>query len=90
MDRLFQDAKDLNVSAVIAYGKAEDSKLYVDEDLTIEANANLVADAFKRNVLVIVVGDVVYKPVKLDDNAVTVIDVASGTVTATTFTAASE
>lgn len=90
MDRLFQDAKDLNVSAVIAYGKAEDSKLYVDEDLTVEAKADLVADAFKRNVLVVVVGDVAYKPVKLDDNAVTVIDVASGVVTATAFTAASE
>lgn len=90
MEKIFQDAKDLNVSAVVVYGKAADSKLYKDADYTEEATLKVVADAFKKSILLVVVGDVFYKPVKLEDNEVTVLDVASSVVSASVFTAAEE
>ena len=90
MEKIFQDAKDVNVSAVIVYGKVSDGKLYKDEDLTEEAALKVVGDAFKKGILLVVVDDVFYKPVKLDDDEVTVIDVSSGTVTASVFAAAEE
>lgn len=90
MEKIFQDAKDLNVAARIVYGKTADGKLYLDADLTEQAPAAAVAEAFNKNVLVVKVGDASFKPVKFDDDTVTVIDVSSGTVTAVAFEAFTE
>lgn len=88
MKRRYFDSKDLNIASYVVFGKADDGKLYTDAALTTQAAAAEVADAFVKNLLTVVVGDVVYKPVKLDGAKVTVIDVESSVVTATEFAAA--
>lgn len=88
MKRRYFDSKDLNIASYVVFGKTDDGKLYTDAALTTQASATEVADAFVKNLLTVVVGDVVYKPVKLDGAKVTVIDVESSIVTATEFEAA--
>lgn len=90
MVKIYQDAKDLNVAALVMYGKTEDAKLYLDSDFTKQASAAEVAEAFDKNVLVVKVGDASFKPVKFDTDTVTVIDVSSGVVTAVEFKAMAE
>ena len=70
--------------------KRFDGKLYLDAELTEQAPAAAVAEAFDKNVLVVKVGDVSFKPVKFDTDTVTVVDVSSGTVTAVEFEALAE
>ena len=88
MKRAYFDSKDLNIATFIVYGKADDGKLYIDDAFTTKASAADVADAFLKNLLTVVVGDVVYKPVKLDGAVVTVIDVENSIVSALEFAAA--
>ncbi len=88
MDKIYKDAKDLNVGSFIVYANTENNKLYKDDDLTVEVPVAIAADAFKKNKLLVVAGDVCYLAVKLEDNKVTVIDVESSVVTAKVFTAA--
>lgn len=87
MKKIFIDASDKYVAAVVVYGKAADSKLYVDAEYTTQAEEAEVADAFIKNQLVVIDDDVVLKPVKLDGNKVLTIDYASSTVSATEWTA---
>lgn len=87
MKKIFIDASDKYVAAVIVYGKASDSKLYVDAEYTTQAEEADVADAFIKNQLVVMDDDVALKPVKLDGNSVLTIDYASSTVSATEWTA---
>lgn len=90
MEKVYQDAKDLNVAARVVYGKTDNGKLYLDADFTEQAPAAAVAEAFDKNVLVVKVGDASFKPVKFDTDTVTVIDVSSGIVTAVEFEALAE
>lgn len=87
MKKIFIDASDKYVAAVVVYGKAADSKLYVDAEYTTQAEEADVADAFIKNQLVVMDDDVALKPVKLDGNTVLTIDYASSTVSATEWTA---
>ena len=87
MEKLFIDASDKYVAAVIVYGKSADSKLYVDADYSAQAGEAEVADAFVKGILVVKNGNKVFKPVKVDGNKVTTIDYASSTVSATEWTA---
>lgn len=87
MKKIFIDASDKYVAAVVVYGKASDSKLYVDAEYTTQAEEAEVADAFIKNQLVVMDDDVALKPVKLDGNKVLTIDYASSTVSATEWTA---
>ena len=87
MKKIFIDASDKYVAAVVVYGKAADSKLYVDAEYTTQAEEADVADAFIKNQLVVMDDDVALKPVKLDGNKVLTIDYASSTVFATEWTA---
>lgn len=87
MKKIFIDACDKYVAAVVVYGKASDSKLYVDAEYTTQAEEADVADAFIKNQLVVMDDDVALKPVKLDGNNVLTIDYASSTVSATEWTA---
>ena len=87
MKKIFIDASDKYVAAVVVYGKASDSKLYVDSEYTTQAEEAEVADAFIKNQLVVMDDDVALKPVKLDGNKVLTIDYASSTVSATEWTA---
>ena len=87
MKKIFIDASDKYVAAIVVYGKAADSKLYVDAEYTTQAEEADVADAFIKNQLVVMDDDVALKPVKLDGNTVLTIDYASSTVSATEWTA---
>ena len=87
MEMIFQDAKDKYVTAVVVYGKTSDSKLYVDSDYSAQVEQAVVEDAFAKNVLLVKVGTASYRPVKVAANKVLVLDLASGAVAATEFTA---
>lgn len=87
MEKLFIDASDKYVAAVIVYGKSADSKLYVDAEYSAQAGEAEVADAFVKGILVVKNGNKIFKPVKVDGNKVTTIDYASSTVSATEWTA---
>ena len=87
MEKIFQDAKDKYVTAVIVYGKTADSKIYVDADFSEQASIDVVKDAFEKGVLMVKVGDAEFRPVKVAGVKVTVIDVVSAAVSATEFSA---
>lgn len=87
MEKIFQDAKDKYVTAVIVYGKTTDSKIYVDADFSEQASIDVVKDAFEKGVLMVKVGDAEFRPVKVAGVKVAVIDVVSAAVSATEFSA---
>ena len=87
MEKIFQDAKDKYVTAVVVYGKASDSKLYTDNEFTEQVTEEVAREAFKKGLLLVRVGNDFFEPVKVAQNKVTIIDVVSGTVTAKEFTA---
>ena len=87
MEKIFQDAKDKYVTAVVVYGKAADSKIYVDADFTEQAPIDAVKDAFEKGVLMVKVGEAEFRPVKVAGVKVTVVDFANAAVTATEFAA---
>lgn len=87
MEKIFQDAKDKYVTAVIVYGKTADSKIYVDADFSEQASIDVVKDAFDKGVLMVKVGDAEFRPVKVAGVKVTVIDVVSAAVSAIEFSA---
>lgn len=87
MKKIFQDAKDKYVTALIVFGKAADSKLYEDAEYTKQVDQADVEDAFEKGVLMVVVGTAEYRPVKVAGNKVTIVDISSGSVTASEFQA---
>lgn len=87
MEMIFQDAKDKYVTAIVVYGKSADGKLYVDAEYSAQVEQAVVEDAFDKGVLMVKVGTASFRPVKVAANKVTVIDVVSGSVSATEFQA---
>ena len=62
MVKLFDDAKDKNVSATYIYGKASDTKAYADEACTVQMKTSELREAVLKRA-VIIIGDAVYIPV---------------------------
>lgn len=66
MDKIFNQAKDKNVSAVIIYGKDNDLDVnplaYVDEECTIAMKESDLKDAFLKRAI-IKIGECDYIPV---------------------------
>ena len=62
MVKLFDDAKDKNVSATYIYSKASDTKAYADEACTVQMKTSELREAVLKRA-VIVIGDAVYIPV---------------------------
>lgn len=60
MNKIFQDAKDKYVTAVIVEG---DSTKH-----TLNETAEVILDAFLKGVLVVAVGDVFVRPVQVSDD----------------------
>lgn len=52
MERIFNDAKDKNVAAVMIYGKSGDTKAYVDAACTKQFKTSELGDAFYKRGLV--------------------------------------
>jgi hypothetical protein len=87
MKKVFIDAVDKNVAAVIVFGKAADSKLYVDAAYTTQVEEAVVVDAFIKGTLLVIDGDATLKPVKVEGNKVLTLDYASSTLSATEWEA---
>lgn len=62
MAKLFNDAKDKNVSATYIYGKASDTKAYADEACTVQMKTSELKEAVLKRAI-IVIGDAIYVPV---------------------------
>ena len=62
MVKLFDDAKDKNVSATYIYGKTSDTKAYADEACTVQMKTSELREAVLKRA-VIIIGDAVYIPV---------------------------
>ena len=72
MKKIFQDAKDKYVTAVIVFAKAADHKLYDDAEFTTQSKEAVVKDAFLKGVLVVASGTAFVRPGKVDGNEVDV------------------
>lgn len=57
MDRIYDQAKDKNVAAIVIYGKGTDGKAYVDAGCTIVYKTSALRDAFLKRAII-----------QLDDN----------------------
>ena len=62
MEKLYNDAKDKNVSATYIYGKPSDTKAYSNADCTIQMKTSELKEAFLKRAI-IVIGDAFYIPV---------------------------
>ena len=61
MVKVYDDAKDKNVAAVIIYGKGSDGKAYVDAEGTTQLKTSEVKEAFVKRAL-IKIGDDYFVP----------------------------
>ena len=52
MDRIYDQAKDKNVAAIVIYGKGTDGKAYVDADGTTQYKTSALKDAFLKRAIV--------------------------------------
>lgn len=92
MDRIFNDAKDKNVSALVVYGKSGDTKAYVDSDCKVQMKTSELKEAFLKRA-VIIIGEEMFIPVAYNvaSNAGTVTYAKAGsTATTATLTAAKD
>lgn len=63
MERIYDQAKDQNVAALLIYGKEiADNKAYLDEDCTVQFKTSELKDAFIKRA-VIKVGNNYFAPV---------------------------
>jgi len=89
MEKTFQDAKDLNLCSLVAYGN--DAKLYADADFTDQLGVAAAKEAFEKNLLIIKADDKMFKPVAFIDSYIVGIDLGAGDVaTAVKFAAKDE
>ena len=89
MEKTFQDAKDLNLCNLIAYGN--DAKLYADADFTDQLGVAAAKEAFEKNLLIVKVDDDAFKPVAFLDGVVVCITLGDlDAVTAVKFAAKDE
>lgn len=90
LKHIYIDGNDKYVGNYLVFGKASDSKLYVDEAFTEQVSQADLQEAFLKGLLLIQVGTDVFKPVKVAANKAVVIDVVSGTATSKEFAAKAE
>lgn len=62
MDRIYNDAKDKNVAAVIIYAKGSDGKAYKDAAGTIQCKTSELEEAFFKRTLIHYGTDMYYVP----------------------------
>ena len=88
MERVFDDANDKNVASYVIYGKASDSKLY---DSTAEGAKQItqeeLANLFAKGRLIVKVSTASYAVVKVAANKAYTVDLVSGTVSVTEWSA---
>lgn len=52
MDKIFDQAKDKNVSAIVIYGKGSDGKAYADANGTTQLKTSELKDAFLKRAII--------------------------------------
>ena len=52
MDKIFDQAKDKNVAAIVIYGKGSDGKAYADANGTIQLKTSELKDAFLKRAVI--------------------------------------
>ena len=52
MERIFDQAKDKNVAAIVIYGKGTDGKAYVDAEGTTQIKTSELKDAFLKRAVI--------------------------------------
>lgn len=62
MDKIFNDAKDKNVSATYVYGKSSDTKAYADAACKTQLKTSELKEMFLKRAI-ISIGDALYVPV---------------------------
>ena len=87
LKHIYIDGNDKNVGKYVVFGKAADSKIYVDAEFSEQVAQDDVVEAFKKGLLLVQVGNDVFEPVKVSANVVTVIDVSSGSASVVEFEA---
>lgn len=61
MDRIYDQAKDKNVAAIVIYGS--DGKAYVDADCTTQYKTSALKDAFLKRAIILIDGIQYFIPV---------------------------
>lgn len=87
LKHIYIDGNDKHVGKYLAFGKASDSKLYVDEELTEQVSQDDLQEAFKKGLLLVQVGTDIFEPVKVSGNKVVVLDLSSGSVSGKEYAA---
>ena len=84
MNKIFDQAKDKNVAAIVIYGKGSDGKAYADANGTIQLKTSELKDAFLKRA-VIQIGTEYFIPVtfSITSNVGTVKYAKSNSTTAT-------
>ena len=86
MAKIYEKYSDLHVSGVMVYKKTADAYAYSDSNKTVKIDAASLKDLFEKGVMIIVDGDVEYKPVSFSivETVGTVTYVKTDDTTATT------
>lgn len=67
MDKIYQDANDQHVAAVIIYKKAAQTKAYADADCTVQLTTAELKDAFIKGAVIKLEDGAFVKPIKYDE-----------------------
>ena len=84
MERIFEDADELNVRKFIVYGKTADKKLYYEAAYTTQVTKADALNAIKKGMLLIIDGENILVPISMTGAAVKT--VTETTVSQTTTT----
>ena len=88
MEKIFDQAKDKNIAAIVVYGKGTDGKAYVDAAGTTQYKTSALKDAFLKRAIV-QIGSDYFVPVSFTvaSNVGTLTYAKAGTTTGTAATA---
>lgn len=89
MERIYEQSKDLHIRNLVAYGKASDHTLWADAEFTNYLEAEVVKNAFLKDMLIILDNTTYKKPVSLDaSNKYVTAEVVSSAVSLVEWTVA--
>lgn len=77
LEKNYANAETNYAKALIAYGKSADKKLYYESTYTNQVKQADAEAAFRAGLLMVKVGNDFYAPVKMTNNAVTIIGTGS-------------
>ena len=69
MDKIYQDANEKNVAAVIIYKKSAQTKAYADADCTVQLTTAELKNAFIKGAVIKLEDGAFVKPIKYDESS---------------------